>query len=61
MIWFIRLVDLPILFCLCEAFTISSEIKNNLLNVQKYLIVGEASPSSTKGAEEMPKKKNRKK
>ena len=31
MIWFIRLVDLPILSCLCEAFAMSSEIKNNLL------------------------------
>ena len=61
MIWFTRLVDLPILFCLCEAFAISSKIKNNLLNLQKYLIVGEASPSSTKGAEEMQKKKKQKK
>ena len=48
MIWFIRLVDLPILSCLYQAFTVSSDIKNDLLNLQKYLLVGETSPSSTK-------------
>ena len=39
----------------------SSEIKNNLLNFQKYLIVGETSPSSAKVVEEMRNKyqKNR--
>ena len=35
MIWFIRLVDLPILSCLCENFALSSEFKNYLLNLQK--------------------------
>ena len=60
MIWFIRLVDLPILSCLYEAFAMSSEIKNDLLNVQKYLIVGEASPSSTKVAKEMRNKYQKK-
>ena len=34
----------------------SSEIKNNLLNCQKYLIVGELSPSSTKVVDETQNK-----
>ena len=38
----------------------SSEIKNNLLNCQKYLIVGETSPSSTKVVEEMRNKYQKK-
>ena len=38
----------------------SSEIKNNLLNCQKYLIVGETSPSSTKVVEEMQNKYQKK-
>ena len=33
----------------------SSEIKNDLLNLQKYLIVGKTSPSSTKVTEEIKK------
>ena len=61
MIWFIRLVDLPILSCLCEAFAMSREIKNDLLNLQEYLIVGETSPSSTKVEEEMWSKYQKKK
>ena len=35
MIWFIRLVDLPILSCLCETFALSGEFKNDLLNLKK--------------------------
>ena len=38
----------------------SSEIKNDLLNLQEYLIVGETSPSSTKVAEEMRSKYQKK-
>ena len=38
----------------------SSEIKNNLLNCQKYLIVGETSPSSTKVVEDMRNKYQKK-
>ena len=60
MIWFIRLVDLPILSCLCQAFTMSSDIKNNLLNLQKYLLVGDTSPSSTKFSKEMRNKYQKK-
>ena len=56
MILFIRLVDLPILSCLCQAFAMSSDIKNDLLNLQKYLLVGETSPSSTKVSKEMANK-----
>ena len=36
MIWFIRLVDLPILSCFSEAFSMTREIKNDLLNLQEY-------------------------
>ena len=61
MILFIRLVDLPILSCLCQAFAMSSDIKNDLLNLQKYLIVGETSSSSTKVAKEMRNKYQKKK
>ena len=60
MIWFIRLVDLPILSCLCQAFAMSSDIKNDLLNLQKYLLVGETSSSSTKVAKEMRNKYQKK-
>ena len=63
MIWFRKLVDLPLLSCLFQAFAMSSDIKNDLLNLQKCLIVGETSSSSTKVAKEMrnkyQKKKNR--
>ena len=62
MIRFRKLVDLPILSCLFQAFAMSSDIKNDLLNLQKYLIVGETSSSSTKVAKEMRtniRKKNR--
>ena len=41
MISFRKLVNLPILSCLCQAFAMSSDIKNDLLNLQKYLLVGE--------------------
>ena len=34
----------------------SSDIKNDLLNLQKYLLVGETSPSSTKVSKEMANK-----
>ena len=60
MIWFRKLVNLPILSCLCQAFTISSDIKNDLLNLQKYLLVGETSSSSTKVAKEMQNKYQKK-
>ena len=60
MIWFIRLVDPPILSCFSEAFTMTREIKNDLLNLQEYLIVGKTSPSSTKVAEEMRSKYQKK-
>ena len=60
MIWFRKLVDLPILSCLCQAFAMSSDIKNDLLNLQKYLIVEETSPSSTKVAKEMRNKYQKK-
>ena len=56
MIWFIRLVDLPILSCLCQAFAMSSYIKNNVLNLQKYLLVGE----TTKFSKEMRNKYQKK-
>ena len=39
----------------------SSDIKNDLLNLQKYLIVGETSSSSTKVAKEMRNKYLKKK
>ena len=35
-----------ILSCLCQAFAMSSDIKNALLNLQKYLLVEETSSSS---------------
>ena len=38
----------------------SSDIKNDLLNLQKYLIVGETSSSSTKVAKEMRNKYQKK-
>ena len=38
----------------------SSDIKNNLLNLQKYLLVGETSSSSTKVAKEMRNKYQKK-
>ena len=38
----------------------SSNIKNNLLNLQKYLLVGETSPSSTKFSKEMRNKYQKK-
>ena len=60
-VWFGQLVDLPILSCLCQAFAMSSDIKNDLLNLQKYLIVGETSSSSTKVAKEMRNKYRKKK
>ena len=60
-VWFRKLVDLPILSCLCQAFAMSSDIKNDLLNLQKYLIVGETSSSSTKVAKEMQNKYRKKK
>ena len=60
MIWFRKLVDLPILSCLFQAFAMSSDIKNDLLNLQKYLIVGETSSSSTKVAKEMRNKYQKK-
>ena len=34
----------------------SSIIKKDLLNLQKYLLVGETSPSSTKVSKQMPNK-----
>ena len=37
-------------------FTMSSIIKKDLLNLQKYLLVGETSPSSTKASKQMPNK-----
>ena len=39
----------------------SSDIKNDLLNLQKYLLVGERSSSSTKVAKEMRNKYHKKK
>ena len=39
----------------------SSNIKNDLLNLQKYLLVGETSSSSTKVAKEMRNKYQKKK
>ena len=54
------LISHYILSCLCEAFAMSSEIKNDLLNLQEYLIVGETSPSPTKVAEEMRSKYQKK-
>ena len=60
MILFIRLVDLPILSCLCQAFAMSSDIKNNLLNFQKYLLVADTSPPSTKFSKEMQNKYQKK-
>ena len=60
MICFTKLVNL-ILSCLCQAFAISSDIKNDLLNLQKYLLVGETiSSSSTKVAKEMQNKYQKK-
>ena len=38
----------------------SSDIKNDLLNLQKYLLVGETSSSSTKVAKEMRNKYQKK-
>ena len=38
----------------------SSDIKNDLLNLQKYLLVGEISSSSTKVAKEMRNKYQKK-
>ena len=61
MISFRKLVNLPILSCLCQAFAMSSDIKNDLLNLQKYLLVGETSSSSTKVAKEMRNKYQKKK
>ena len=58
MIWFRKLVDLPILYYLCQAFAMSSDMKNDLL--KKYLIVGETSSSSTKVAKEMRNKYQKK-
>ena len=43
-----------------NVLAMSSEFKNDLLNLQKYFIVGEASPSSTKVAEEMRNKYQKK-
>ena len=60
MISFRKLVNLPILSCLCQAFAMSSDIKNALLNLQKYLLVGETSSSSTKVAKEMRNKYQKK-
>ena len=60
MISFRKLVNLPILSCLCQAFAMSSDIKNDLLNLQKYLLVGETSSSSTKVAKEMRNKYQKK-
>ena len=60
MISFRKLVNLPILSCLCQAFAMSSDIKNNLLNLQKYLLVGETSSSSTKVAKEVRNKYQKK-
>ena len=57
----VKLVDLSILSCLFQAFAMSSDIKNDLLNPQKYLIVGETSSSSTKVAKEMRNKYQKKK
>ena len=39
----------------------SSDIKDDLLNLQKYLLVGETSSSSTKVAKEMRNKYQKKK
>ena len=60
MISFRKLVNLPILSCLCQAFAMSSDIKNDLLNLQKYLLVGETSSSSIKVAKEMRNKYQKK-
>ena len=38
----------------------SSDVKNDLLNLQKYLLVGETSSSSTKVAKEMQNKYQKK-
>ena len=57
---FRKLVSLPILSYLCQAFAMSSDIKNNLLNLQKYLLVGETSSSLTKVAKEMRNKYQKK-
>ena len=38
----------------------SSDIKNDLLNLQKYLLVGETSPSSAKVSKEMRNKYQKK-
>ena len=61
MISFRELVNLPILSCLCQAFAMSSDIQKDLLILQKYLLVGETSSSSTKVAKEMRNKKKKKK
>ena len=61
MISFRKLVNLPIISCLCQAFAMASDIKNDLLNLQKYLLVGKTSSSSTKVAKEMRNKYQKKK